>query len=220
MAHLFERKKNKWVSQKIHKRYNNIHHASKGRVNYSRNKYPWRQRKRMKQLNRRRARSNTYDNMIFDFEDFTSKSNNHHYIDINLEYNDYYYPADYLKSAIPIATTSKSIASTFDGHPSADPWSSIKVKLKYCWTSNPSNDMDNNSDPNDIHNKFQSFGEIQFWRNNDKLHSTSIIPSIRISDNNQLQIDKVSYFDDGSQFFDAIKSKNKYIQWDLANGTG
>eukprot|EP01084_Bolivina_argentea_P172011 297970_1 len=64
MAISLEYRKNKWQSQRIHKKYNNIQHASKFKCP------PLKQRKYRKKFKAQRARKKIYKRMAFDFDDF------------------------------------------------------------------------------------------------------------------------------------------------------
>ena len=212
MAELFERKQNKYISQSIHKRYNNIHHASKQRVNYKRKKYQQRQRKRLKKINVKQSRTNLYDNMVSNFDDFTSGTIDNH-TDVESLYNNYYFPTDYLKATISIKKTNDTSSKT-NMNLHTNPWPCMMAKLKYSWTSTTSNLID--SESNDI-NKLQNYGELQLWRHDRMLHSMPILSRIKVNEKNNLQMAVISCIHNRkSEFHSAIKSKYKYIQWDYS----
>ena len=80
MSYSFKRK-NKWMNQKIHKKFNKIQHASKhysyaNHKKYEKSdiifkkKYPYKQRKDVKKFKAHRAREEIFKHIAFDFEDF------------------------------------------------------------------------------------------------------------------------------------------------------
>ena len=94
MPQLFERK-NKWLRQKIHKKYNLIQYASKHYIyanqqKYEGNdlifkkKYPYKQRKDRKKFRAQRFRKKLYKRLAFDVEDYMlgNKTENHKRIQI------------------------------------------------------------------------------------------------------------------------------------------
>eukprot|EP01084_Bolivina_argentea_P233714 393570_1 len=73
--------KNKWCSQRIHKKYNFIQYSSKhyGTAPHyiiSKAKSPVKQRKDRKKFKAQRKRKKVYKQMAFDFEDFIYKNKN------------------------------------------------------------------------------------------------------------------------------------------------
>ena len=86
----WQQNKNKWKSQRIHKKYNKIQYASKHYIYANqqiyqgnnltfRRKYPAKQRMDKKKCNNQRSRKKIYKQMAFDFDDFMFMNRNENY---------------------------------------------------------------------------------------------------------------------------------------------
>eukprot|EP01084_Bolivina_argentea_P258681 436198_1 len=119
-SYQFNKRKNKWQSQRIHKEYNRIQHASKHYGKYNniifKRKDPLKQRKDRKKFKIQRKRKKYYKEMSFDYEDFISNNKNENFgriqirptiqyriekrRNIELLYNNYFYPNNKYKTEI------------------------------------------------------------------------------------------------------------------------